>query len=169
MFRRILPYTLLAAVSMGGCASQQQQASTHSKSHGRYAVGSIHRVRTTAYTSSEPGGAHSACGTRLCDTNSKGKVKSAASDWSRYPLGTKFKIIDTGEVYEICDYGSALVGKNTIDLYKSSRKEMRHWGARYVDIEILRWGSPEKSREVLAPRSGYKHVRLMLADLRMEN
>ena len=159
MFRRILPYTLLTAISMGGCANLHE-----SKPNNRLAVGSVHRVRTTAYTSSEPGGSHSATGTRL--RNSKGMVKSAASDWSRYPLGTEFKILSTGEIYEICDYGSALVGKDTIDLYKNSRKSMRNWGARYVEIKILRWGSPEESRQVLAPRSNYRHVRMMLADLR---
>lgn len=164
MSRRILPIILLIALAMGGCA--EQSASRHGRSNLRLAVGSVHTVRTTAYTSSEPGGSHSALGTRLCDTNSKGNVKSAASDWSRYPLGTKFKIISTGEVYEICDYGSALVGKDTIDLYKSSRKAMRKWGARHVQIKILRWGSPEKSRKVLAPRTRYTHVRMMLADLR---
>jgi len=164
MFRRILPYTLLTALSMGGCATQSL-VDRQEKPH-RMAVGTIHRVRTTAYTSSEPGGSHSASGCRLCDSNKKGRVKSAASDWSRYPLGTKFKILKTGEVYEVCDYGSALVGKDTIDLYKGSRAEMHRWGARYVEIEILRWGSPEQSRKLLAPRSRYPHVRMMLADLR---
>ncbi|HWB61221.1 MAG TPA: 3D domain-containing protein [Chthoniobacteraceae bacterium] len=168
MFRRILPFTVIVAVSMGGCAVQNS-ASIRGRSNARLAIGSVHTVRTTAYTCSEPGGAHSAVGTRLCDTNTKGRIKSAASDWSRYPLGTEFKIVSTGEVYEICDYGSALVGKNTIDLYKSSRHEMRRWGARYVEIKILRWGSPEKSRKVLAPRTRYSHVRMMLASLQGQN
>jgi 3D (Asp-Asp-Asp) domain-containing protein len=150
---------------MGGCATQQFTAKRiRATSH--VADGTLCTVRTTAYTSSEPGGAHSACGTRLCDSNANGKVKSAASDWSRYPLGTRFKILTTGEVYEVCDYGSALVHKNTIDLYKGSRREMRKWGARNVVIKILHWGSPEKSRQLLAPRSRSPHVRMMLADLR---
>jgi len=166
MFRRILPFTLLTAISMGGCATHDV-ARNHASGY-RLAEGSIHTVRTTAYTSSEPGGAHSACGTRLCDSNEKGRVKSAASDWARYPLGTRFQIVSTGEVYEICDYGSALVRKNTIDLYKGSRKAMRKWGARYVEIKILHWGSPEKSLQVLAPRTRSPHVRIMLADLRQQ-
>jgi hypothetical protein len=94
-------------------------------------------------------------------------VKSAAADWSRFPLGTRFEIMNTGEIYEICDYGSALIGKNTIDLYKESRREMRSWGARYVDIKILRWGSPQKSLEVLSPRHS-PHVRTMVSDLRQQ-
>lgn len=168
MFRRILPFTLLAAISMGGCATQHV-AAKRITARSRVADGTLCTVRTTAYTSSEPGGSHSASGTRLCDSNDKGRVKSAASDWSRYPLGTKFKILSTGEVFEICDYGSALVGKNTIDLYKGSRREMRKWGARVVVIKILHWGSPEKSLQVLAPRTKSSHVRMMLADLRLQS
>ncbi|MGB8354207.1 MAG: 3D domain-containing protein [Chthoniobacteraceae bacterium] len=167
MYRRILPSALLSMLFLSGCATQQKTAAHRKSKHScETAVGSIQNVRTTAYTGSEPGGGHSACGTRLCGTNSKGKVKSAASDWSRFPLGTKFEIVKTREVYEICDYGSALVGKETIDLYKSSRHEMRNWGMRHVDIKILRWGSPTKSLKVLAPRGHSHHVHAMLADLR---
>jgi len=167
MLRRILPLTLPTMLLLSGCATRQPTASTKQKAHScETAVGSVQTVRTTAYTQTEPGGGHSACGTRLCGTNSKGKVKSAASDWSRFPLGTKFEIVKTKEVYEICDYGSALVGKETIDLYKSSRREMRNWGVRHVEIKILRWGSPAKSLQVLSPREHVHHVRSMLADLR---
>ena len=168
MFRRIMPPTLLATLFLSGCATQQKTTCHKSKYSREAPVGSIQTVRTTAYTQTEPGGAHSACGTRLCGSNTKGKVKSAASDWSRYPLGTKFQIVKTGEVYEICDYGSALVGKDTIDLYKTSRREMRHWGVRNVEIKILRWGSPAKSLQVLAPREHNHHVHIMLADLRQQ-
>lgn len=162
MSRHILLLILLPALFMVGCADQNTKHKTaKSNSH---AVGSIHHVRTTAYTHTEPGGAHSACGTRLCDSN--GKVKSAAADWSRFPIGTKFQIVGTKDTYEVCDYGSALVGKNTIDLYKSSRKAMHQWGTRYVDIKILEWGSPERSLKILAPRTRSKHVRVMVASLR---
>ena len=79
-------------------------------------------------------------------------VMSAAADWSRWPLGTRFRIVDTDEVFQIDDYGSALIGTGTIDLYKTNRLAMRRWGVRSVDIDILEWGSTEKSLEVLAPR-----------------
>src|SRR5438093_12347386 len=78
---------------------------------------------------------------------------SAASDWSRYPLGTRFRLADTNEEYVIDDYGAALIGTDTIDLYKPSRLEMKNWGIRYVDIDVLQWGSEEQSLKVLAPRS----------------
>ena len=47
---------------------------------------------------------------------------SAAADWSRFPLGTRFQIVGTQDRYVIDDYGGALVGTNTIDLYKTSRR-----------------------------------------------
>ena len=165
MLRKILPSLLLAVIFLTGCATEKCPKSKSKKCSRQTPVGSVQHVRTTAYTCTEPGGSHSASGTRLCSTNKKGKVKSAASDWSRYPLGTRFQIVRTGEIYEICDYGSALVGKETIDLYKSSRREMRSWGMRYVDIKILRWGSPSKSLQVLSPRRS-PHVRSMVSDLR---
>jgi 3D (Asp-Asp-Asp) domain-containing protein len=130
-------------------------------------VGSVQKVRTTAYTSSEPGGSRGANGKHLCCSNKKGVTKSAASDWSRFPIGTRFQIVSSGEIYEICDYGSALVGKKTIDLYKGSRHEVRAWGVRYVEIKILAWGSPKKSLQILEPRHS-RHVRAMVADLRPE-
>jgi hypothetical protein len=92
-------------------------------------------------------------------------VLSAASDWSRYPLGTRFRLADTSDEYVIDDYGNALVGTDTIDLYKSSRSEVRDWGVRYVDIDILQWGSEEESLKVLAPRCKHSCVKKMVAAL----
>jgi 3D (Asp-Asp-Asp) domain-containing protein len=167
MFRQIFPKTLLATLFLSGCATHQQCSKSSKCGSSELAAGTIKTVRTTAYINDEPGGGRSACGKRLCATNKDGKVKSAAADWSRFPLGTRFQLVSTGEIYEICDYGSALVGKNTIDLYKSSRHEMRKWGARYVDIKILQWGSRKKSMEVLAPRHS-SHVRAMMCELSQE-
>jgi hypothetical protein len=90
---------------------------------------------------------------------------SAASDWSRFPLGTRFQIVGTSERYMIDDYGGALVGTNTIDLYKTSRAAMRRWGVRRVDIDILEWGSKERSLKVLTPRRKHRIIRRMIADL----
>jgi 3D (Asp-Asp-Asp) domain-containing protein len=127
--------------------------------------GKTTKVRTTAYTHTEAGGSKNAVGVRL----SVGKVNSAAADWSRFPIGTKFKILSTGQVCQIDDYGSALVGTNTIDLYRDSRGSMRNWGVRMVDITILEWGSPRKSLEILSPRCRNKHVRRMVASLRQQS
>ena len=78
---------------------------------------------------------------------------SAAADWSRFPLGTRFRIVSTREEYIIDDYGTALVGTSTIDLYKPTKLEMKRWGVRNVDIDILQWGSEEESFKVLGPRA----------------
>lgn len=121
----------------------------------------IANVRTTAYTHTEKGGRRNAIGRRL----SGGSVMSAASDWSRFPLGTKFQIVGTSDRYVIDDYGGALVGTNTIDLYKSSRAAMRRWGVRRVDIDILSWGSKEESLKILGPRRKHRLIRRMIAGL----
>jgi 3D (Asp-Asp-Asp) domain-containing protein len=117
-------------------------------------------VRTTAYHHSEPGGRATAVGGYLLPTH------SAAADWSWLPAGTKFRIVETGEDYIVEDYGSALIGKQTIDLYKSTRGEMNQWGVRYVHIEIIEMGSYPVSLAVLLPRQKYKHVREMVSGLK---
>ena len=136
-----------------GCATQSKP-SVSSARH-------MPNVRTTAYTHSEGSGCHNAVGCRL----SGGKVMSAASDWSRYPLGTRFRINSTNEEYVIDDYGWALVGTDTIDLYKPSRLEMKRWGVRRVDIDIVQWGSEEQSLKVLAPRCKHRRVQQMVTAL----
>ncbi len=124
-------------------------------------------VRTTAYTHTESDhivyGRKNAIGTNLKYYSG---VRSAAADWSKYPVGTRFQIVGSPVIYEIDDYGSALVGKNTIDLYKPSRSKMNAWGARNVKIKILRWGSYRKSMDILKDRTGYGHVRKMVSELK---
>ena len=119
------------------------------------------QVRTTAYTHTERGGRHNALGMYLSGRH----VISAASDWSRFPLGTRFRLVDTNEEFIIDDYGTALVGTETIDLYKPTRLDMKRWGVRRVDIDILQWGSEEQSLKVLAPRKKHRTVRRMIASL----
>lgn len=121
----------------------------------------VRTVRTTAYTHNEGSGSRNAVGRRLASVG----IKSAASDWSRFPLGTHFRLAGTKDEYMIDDYGGALVGTNTIDLYKPSRLEMRRWGVRQVNIEILAWGSEVESLKVLRPRKGTSCARRMIASL----
>jgi 3D (Asp-Asp-Asp) domain-containing protein len=117
------------------------------------------RVRTTAYI-----GKRNAIGKPL----SHGPVISAASDWSEFPLGTRFRVRQTGKTYIIDDYGSALVGTRTIDLCKPAASHMHAWGVKWVDIEILEWGSSRRSLEVLSPRIKVRYVRPMVAALRAQ-
>jgi 3D (Asp-Asp-Asp) domain-containing protein len=151
--------TLLACVFLASCAEQPKAVATRAAGH------RMAKVRTTAYTRGERGGKHSAMGTSLAGRH----VMSAASDWSRFPLGTHFRVVGTNDEYMIDDYGLALVGTNTIDLYKPSRLEMKRWGVRRVDIDILEWGSPEKSLKVLAPRAHHSYIRRMIADLQKKS
>ncbi len=93
-------------------------------------------------------------------------MKSAAADWSRWPAGTVFTVLETGDTYRVDDYGWALAGTNTIDLYKPSRGAMNAWGARRVTIQILEWGSDAESFRILRPRRKYRHVERMLEGFR---
>jgi 3D (Asp-Asp-Asp) domain-containing protein len=157
--RNYLRVIVVSSLSVLGasCACQQPAKTTRQASISQR----IRHVRTTAYTHAERGGRHTAVGTRLCG----GKVMSAAADWSRWPLGTRFRIVDTDEVFQVDDYGTALIGTGTIDLYKTNRLAMNRWGVRAVDIDILEWGSPERSLDVLAPRARNRHVRAMIVAL----
>jgi hypothetical protein len=80
-------------------------------------------------------------------------------------VGTKFRVVDNNKMYVIDDYGSALVGTETIDLYMPSRYLMNQWGARKVTIEVLENGSYAESLEVLKPRQGVRCVRQMVQNI----
>lgn len=95
----------------------------------------------------------------------KPQIGSAAADWSRWPAGTVFRLLSTGQVYKVDDYGWALAGRNTIDLYMASRKEMNAWGARDERIQILRWGSSDDSLGLLQAHQGHRHIRRMVLEL----
>ena len=95
----------------------------------------------------------------------KPQIGSAAADWSRWPVGTVFRLLSTGQVYKIDDYGWALAGRNTIDLYMPNRRAMNAWGAREEGIQILRWGSPDESLRLLQGHQDYRHIRRMVLEL----
>lgn len=123
---------------------------------------SRHRVvRTTAFScqENEPGayGRLNAMGTTL----KYGQVRSAAADWSRYPAGTVFKIKGLPWTYVVDDYGSSLVGTNTIDIYHPTLASMRRWATRDVEINIVKWGSWERTANLLRRRTKYPHCAQM--------
>jgi 3D (Asp-Asp-Asp) domain-containing protein len=129
----------------------------------------IMMVRTTAYTHSESDhvqyGRKSAAGNTL---KYGSQVRSAAADWSKYPLGTRFMIEGLPYEYVVDDYGSALVGTETIDIYKPEKGTMNKWGVRNVPIRVLEWGSFEESRRILDERKHVRHadhVREMLREI----
>ncbi len=150
------------------CASVEKKGVRKSESSGEWSQRHLfdsskkrRTVRTTAYShrENEPGahGRLSAAGNTL----RYGRVRSAAADWSVYPLGTRFRIAGKPHIYEIDDYGSALVGTGTIDLFFPTLRQMNDWGTRMVNIEILSWGCFERSAELLAGRTQYPHCREM--------
>ncbi|MBK1815997.1 3D domain-containing protein [Luteolibacter yonseiensis] len=123
-------------------------------------------VRTTAYTCSEDDhliyGNKNATGTTLRYTD---RVRSAAADWSFYPVGTTFRIKGLPYLYVVDDYGSALLGTGTIDIYKPSKDIMNQWGTRTVEMTVVQWGSMTRSAELLSKRTNYDHCKKMLANI----
>lgn len=155
--RRVAGIWVAVALCLGGCSTVDAKRLA-ARPHWMC-------IRTTSYTHSEPGGGKSAIGTRL---RFGGEVSSAAADWSWLPLGTRFRVQETGRIYVVEDYGSGLVAKRTVDLYMPSDSAMRAWGVRWVNVEILEWGSPAMSRMLLERRKDAKPVRQMLAAMNGE-
>jgi 3D (Asp-Asp-Asp) domain-containing protein len=93
------------------------------------------------------------------------RIGSAAADWSRWPAGTSFRLLSTGQIYRVDDYGWALAGRNTIDLYMPNQREMNSWGARQEAIQILQWGDPQESLQFLRRHQDYRHIKRMVLEL----
>ena len=92
-------------------------------------------------------------------------IGSAAADWSRWPVGTTFRLLSTGQVYRVDDYGWALSGRNTIDLYMANQRDMNSWGARQETIQILQWGDPQQSLQFLQSHQDYRHIKRMVLEI----
>ena len=93
------------------------------------------------------------------------RIGSAAADWSRWPMGTTFRLLSTGQMYRVEDYGWALSGRNTIDLYMASQRDMNSWGARQEPIQVLKWGDSQQSLQFLQSHQDYKHIKRMVLEL----
>ena len=93
------------------------------------------------------------------------QIGSAAADWSRWPAGTVFRLLSTGQNYRVEDYGWALSGRNTIDLYMANQRAMNTWGARQETIEVLKWGDPQESLQFLRRHQDYRHIKRMVLEL----
>lgn len=161
----MLPLRLIVASALLlGCVSCQTATKglSSNRALSSAAVNKITGVKTTAYTHTERDhkkyGAKTASGENL----KYGTVRSAATDWSVYPVGTVFKIDGEPYLYQVDDYGSALVGTNTIDLYKPSKTAMNAYGSKQVNISVVKWGSFSKSLEIMRPRSKFPHIKQMV-------
>ncbi len=100
-------------------------------------------------------------GNRIPDPN----YGSAAADWARWPAGTVFRVLSTGQLYRVEDYGWALSGRNTIDLYMATPREMNNWGVRQELIQVVEWGNPQESLRRLARHTKYRHIKRMVLEL----
>lgn len=160
MRRSVNWFALSCCLALAACASRPLP-----KYEEPLARAPVMKIRTTAYTHTESDhtayGARNALGTPLrC-----GPIHSAAADWSRFPAGTIFRVMATGEIYEVDDYGWMLAGTNTVDLYQPNRRAMNAWGVRRVTIEILKWGDVRACYGVLKPREKYRHVKRMVKQI----
>jgi 3D (Asp-Asp-Asp) domain-containing protein len=116
--------------------------------------------RVTKTTTTTKGGKRA-----VAVSKSPPRIGSAAADWSRWPVGTTFRLLSTGQMYRVEDYGWALSGRNTIDLYMANQRDMNTWGARQEPIQILHWGDPQQSLQILRLHSDHKHIKRMLLEL----
>ncbi len=90
---------------------------------------------------------------------------SAAADWARWPAGTIFRVVSTGQLYRVEDYGWALSGRNTIDLYMATPGDMNRWGVRQELIQVVQWGDAQESLRRLASHTKYRHIKRMVLEL----
>ena len=166
LFRKFLLATVVVLTSGGVSWGQATQ-----NADGDFSCdGELMWIRTTAYCHLE--GDHVSFG-RLSAKGNRlrfGKIRSAAADWSRFPVGTRFKIEGQPYEYYIDDYGIALTGSWTIDLYFPSMSMMHRWGTRRVKIEVLEWGSFETSLKILKGRSSKgAYIRRMIASMEKDS
>jgi len=101
----------------------------------------------------------------VAGSKSPPRIGSAAADWSRWPMGTTFRLLSTGQMYRVEDYGWALSGRNTIDLYMANSRDMNTWGARQEPIQVLHWGDPQQSLQILQSHAEHKHIKRMVLEL----
>ena len=101
----------------------------------------------------------------LGDQLSNQNYGSAAADWARWPAGTIFRVVSTGQLYRVEDYGWALSGRNTIDLYMATPGDMNRWGVREEMIQVVQWGDPQESLRRLASHTKYRHIKRMVLEL----
>jgi 3D (Asp-Asp-Asp) domain-containing protein len=170
-YRLFLAATALICATLCSCSttnsSSPSLASAKVYRNGQVDNAAYYKVKTTAYSHVEAdslkyGRANAAGGTLQFG----GIVRSAAADWSVFPLGTVFKIEGEPYFYQVDDYGSALVGTKTIDLYRPGMAGIKDWGARDVRIKVLKWGSYARAMQVLSDRTKHAHVRAMIQGIR---
>src|SRR5260221_13257054 len=115
--------SLGVSILIVGCSQDGSQVKKGTALRGKASLHKLVEVKTTAYCHTER--AHRRYGKRNADGRlAASEFNSAAADWSRFPMGTKFRIVGSDRLYVVDDYGSALVVTNIINLYMPSAREM---------------------------------------------
>ena len=168
-YRNVIALASVAvAALLSSCSSTTDLASekTYKPKGGKHGDNAKYYVgRTTAYSHVEADSLKYGKGNAAGGTLKHGMVRSAATDWSVFPVGTVFKIEGQPHIYQVDDYGSALVGTKTIDLYKPDFAGIKEWGVRNVRIKVLRWGSYHRSLAILKDRTHHAHVKKMVTGI----
>jgi 3D (Asp-Asp-Asp) domain-containing protein len=159
--RATLAYEVPRAVPVDETASHSPQLQPFSMEE---TSGSRRITRTSKHAAKTPRSVK-----RAVAVSRPPQIGSAAADWSRWPAGTVFRLLSTGQNYRVEDYGWALSGRNTIDLYMANQHEMNSWGAREEAIEILQWGDPHESLQFLRRHQDYRHIKRMVLELEGRN
>ncbi|HEY8901859.1 MAG TPA: hypothetical protein VIM61_15715 [Chthoniobacterales bacterium] len=131
---RFLPLLFPVLLGLAGCAGGPAYEDPLPRA-------TYQKVNVTSYMGAGGNGL-TACGSRYL----VGAVSSAAADWARWPAGTQFRVLATGDIYTVDDYTDDIVGQNLLLLYKPAAPNS---ATRQVTIEILRWGSPSESAALL--------------------
>jgi 3D (Asp-Asp-Asp) domain-containing protein len=160
---------VIVAAGFSSCASTGSGSATAVNLKKNKAGSVVYRVKTTAYCHMEKDSLRYGRGSATGNMLKYGQVRSAAADWSVFPVGTVFRIIGESNYYQVDDYGRALVGTKTLDLYRPTLQDVKKWGARKVDIEVVQWGCYDRSLNILKDRTRHAHVKMMVKNILKKN
>lgn len=161
MPRATLAYEVPRAVAVDDPSESEVRRAAYSPQLQPFSMDDTRRSTRTAKRPAKP----SRNVKRAVAVSKPPQIGSAAADWSRWPAGTMFRLLSTGQSYRVEDYGWALSGRNTIDLYMPNQREMNSWGARQETIEIVKWGDPRESLQFLERHQDYRHIKRMVLEL----
>jgi hypothetical protein len=77
-------------------------------------------------------------------------VRSAAADWSFYPVGTSFRINGLPYLYVVDDWVGEAVGCGSIYIFNPNPEIAEKWGTRNIKLTIVQWGSFTRGAELLS-------------------
>ena len=164
MVRATLAYEVPRAVPVDDTAAYSSQLQPFSMEETR-TVARTAKQTTKTMRNVKRAIAISPGGRNLGERGRRPQIGSAAADWARWPAGTVFRLLSTGQNYRVEDYGWALSGRNTIDLYMANQREMNSWGARQETIQVVQWGDPHESLQFLRRHQDYRHIKRMVLEL----